>query len=149
MGHISEWARRHRLARHRYKPSTAISPAAADHRLITSTLARRRRQGTALRRKLTSPRDLDEPRSITAPLPPAEARRVAFIRCPNIVPPPEAQPLPKMLEERVVIVVDDDVSTSDMAPDGALGMNLWSNISEFAKYMFRRQDSEFHDRTLS
>ncbi len=48
-----------------------------------------------------------------------------------------------------MIVVDDDVSTSDMAPDGALGMNLWSNISEFAKYMFRRQDSEFHDRTLS
>jgi aconitate hydratase len=35
-----------------------------------------------------------------------------------------------------------------MAPDGALGMSLWSNIPECAKYMFRRQDPEFHDRTL-
>jgi aconitate hydratase len=35
-----------------------------------------------------------------------------------------------------------------MAPDGALGMSLWSNIPECAKYMFRRQDPGFHDRTL-
>jgi aconitate hydratase len=45
-----------------------------------------------------------------------------------------------------VIVVEDDVSTGDMAPDGALGMSVWSNIAECAKYMFRRQDPEFHDR---
>ena len=53
-----------------------------------------------------------------------------------------------MLEGRVVIIVGDDVSTGDMAPDGALGMSLWSNIPECAKYMFRRQDPEFHDRAL-
>jgi len=35
-----------------------------------------------------------------------------------------------------------------MAPDGALGMSLWSNIPECAKYMFRRQDQGFHDRAL-
>jgi aconitate hydratase len=35
-----------------------------------------------------------------------------------------------------------------MAPDGALGMSVWSNIPECAKYMFRRQDPEFHDRAL-
>jgi len=35
-----------------------------------------------------------------------------------------------------------------MAPDGALGMSLWSNIPECAKYMFRRQDPGFHDRAL-
>jgi aconitate hydratase len=45
-------------------------------------------------------------------------------------------------------VVEDDVSTGDMAPDGALGMSLWSNIPECAKYMFRRQDPGFHDRAL-
>jgi aconitate hydratase len=44
-------------------------------------------------------------------------------------------------------VVEDDVSTGDMAPDG-MGMSLWSNIPECAKYMFRRQDSDFHDRAL-
>jgi aconitate hydratase len=47
-----------------------------------------------------------------------------------------------------VIVVEDDVSTGDMAPDGALGMSLWSNIPECAKYMFRRQDPGFYDRAL-
>jgi len=46
----------------------------------------------------------------------------------------------------VVIVVEDDVSTGDMAPDGALGMSVWSNIAACATYMFRRQDPEFHDR---
>ena len=47
-----------------------------------------------------------------------------------------------------MVVVEDDVSTGDMAPDGALGMSLWSNIPECAKYMFRRQDPAFHDRAL-
>ena len=70
------------------------------------------------------------------------------MRGPNIVPPPEGEPLAETLEGRVLIVVEDDVSTGDMAPDGALGMSLWSNIPECAKYMFRRQDSGFHDRAL-
>ncbi|HEU4846957.1 MAG TPA: aconitate hydratase, partial [Rubrobacteraceae bacterium] len=77
-----------------------------------------------------------------------EARKVEIVRSPNIVPPPEGAPLPEVLEGRVVIVVGDDVSTGDMAPDGTLGMSLWSNIPECAKYMFRRQDPEFHDRAL-
>jgi aconitase A len=35
-----------------------------------------------------------------------------------------------------------------MAPDGAIGMSLWSNIPDCARYMFRRQDPHFHDRAL-
>ena len=62
--------------------------------------------------------------------------------------PPEGEPVAETLEGSVLIVVEDDVSTGDMAPDGALGMSLWSNIPECAKYMFRRQDPEFHDRAL-
>jgi aconitate hydratase len=115
---------------------------------------------TALKGEISDPRELGEPPTITpAPsdpnmddrqilAPPKEARNIEIVRGPNIVPPPEGQPLPELLEGRVVIVVDDDVSTGDMAPDGALGMSLWSNIPECAKYMFRRQDPEFHDRAL-
>ena len=44
-----------------------------------------------------------------------------------------------------LIVVGDDISTGDMAPDG-MGMSLWSNIPECARYLFRRQDPGFHDR---
>jgi aconitate hydratase len=117
---------------------------------------------TALRGEISDPRELGAPPAITPapsdpaiddrqivdPPPPDEARFVEIVRGPNIVPPPEGQPLPETLEGRITIVVEDDISTGDMAPDGALGMSLWSNIPECAKYMFRRQDTEFHDRAL-
>ena len=115
---------------------------------------------TALKGEISDPRELGDPPVITpAPSdpamddrqilkPPEEAQSVKIVRGPNIVAPPEGCPLPQTLEGRVVIVVEDDVSTGDMAPDGALGMSLWSNIPECAKYMFRRQDPEFHDRAL-
>lgn len=117
---------------------------------------------TALKGEISDPRELGTPpkmepapsdprmddRQILAPPPPEEARSIEVVRGRNIVPPPEGEPLPETLEGRVVIVVEDDVSTGDMAPDGALGMSLWSNIPECAKFMFRRQDPGFHDRAL-
>ena len=117
---------------------------------------------TALRGEIADPRELGAPpaiapapsdpaiddRQILDPPPPGDAQSVEIVRGPNLVPPPEGQPLPETLEGRITIVVEDDVSTGDMAPDGALGMSLWSNIPECAKYMFRRQDPDFHDRAL-
>ena len=117
---------------------------------------------TALAGEISDPRALGDPPSVTAAsrrtalddrhilaAPPAdEARSVEVVRGPNIVPPPEGQPLPETLEGRVLIIVEDDVSTGDMAPDGALGMSLWSNIPECARHMFRRQDPGFHERAL-
>ncbi len=117
---------------------------------------------TALKGEIGDPRELGDPpvitpapsnpaiddRQILDPLPPEEARNFEIVHGPNIVPPPEGRPLTEDLEGRVVIVVEDDVSTGDMAPDGALGMSLWSNIPECAKFMFRRQDPRFHDRAL-
>jgi aconitate hydratase len=115
---------------------------------------------TALTGAITDPRDLGDPPAISlsdahmtvgddhilAPAPPEEAANITIRRGPNIVAPPEGRPLPDKLEGRVVIVVPDDVSTGDMAPDGALGMSVWSNIAECAKFMFTRFDPEFHDR---
>ena len=49
----------------------------------------------------------------------------------------------------VLIVVPDNISTGDMAPDGALGMSVWSDISRCATFMFRRLDRGFHDRALA
>jgi aconitate hydratase len=117
---------------------------------------------TALKGEIADPRELGDPpaiapaatnpaihdRQILYPPPPEEARSVEIVKGPNIVSPPEGRPLPEALEGRIVIVVEDDVSTGDMAPDGALGMSLWSNIPECAKYMFRRQDPGFHDHAL-
>jgi len=57
--------------------------------------------------------------------------------------------VPDVVEARVAIVVEDDVSTGDMAPDGAIGMSLWANVAECAKHMFRRQDPDFPKRALA
>jgi aconitate hydratase len=116
---------------------------------------------TALNGEISDPRELGDPpqieptpldpaidaRHILAPPSPEEARRVEILRGPNIVPPPEGEPLPETLEGSILIVVEDDVSTGDMAPDG-MGMSLWSNIPECAKFMFRRHDPDFHGRAL-
>jgi aconitate hydratase len=88
-------------------------------------------------------------RHILEPPPPAEAERVEVVRGKNIVPPPQPRPLPSRLEGSILIVLEDDVSTGEMAPDGTLGISLWSNIPACATYMFRRYDPEFHDRAVS
>lgn len=85
-------------------------------------------------------------RQIVLPLPPSEASRVELEKGRNIVPPPPVPPLTETIEGRVLIVVPDDVSTGDMAPDGALGLAIWSNIPACARYMFRRFDPDFSGR---
>jgi aconitate hydratase len=115
---------------------------------------------TALAGAIADPRLLGDPpelvtpaadpasddRQIVLPPGPAEARTVQLEKSRNIVPPPDVPPLPEAIAGRVLIVVPDDVSTGDMAPDGALGLALWSNIPACAGYMFRRFDREFPAR---
>ena len=74
---------------------------------------------TALRGEISDPRELGDPSNITPapsdpnvddrqildPPQPEEARNVEIVRGPNIVPPPEGQPLPETLEGRITIVV--------------------------------------------
>jgi predicted aconitate hydratase len=115
---------------------------------------------TALRGRITDPRELGEQpeltppptnpdiddRQIVSPPDPAQARVVELQKGRNIVAPPPVAPLPESIEARVLIVVPDDVSTGDMAPDGALGLAIWSNIPACARYMFRRLDPDFPAR---
>src|SRR6266540_1260004 len=103
---------------------------------------------TALRGLIADPRELGEPpelerpptnpdvddRQIVSPPEPAQARLVELQKGRNIVEPPPVAPLPESIEARVLIVVPDDVSTGDMAPDGALGLAIWSNIPACARY---------------
>ena len=119
---------------------------------------------TALKGEITDPRRLGSPPDFPAavydpsvvdrhildpPTPGGESERIEIVRGRNIVSPPEPPQLPEDIVGEVLIVLDDDVSTGDMAPDGALGMALWSNIEACARYMFRRQDPGFHDRALA
>jgi aconitase A len=115
---------------------------------------------TALRGAITDPRELGEypdlpdapanpavdDRQILAPAPPEEASGIEILRGPNIEPPPEAPELPDSLECTVTIVVEDDISTGDLAPDGVEVMAFRSNVPEIAKFTFRRFDPEYHGK---
>jgi aconitate hydratase len=117
---------------------------------------------TALRGAITDPRRLGRVPPVSSPtytpevvdghiIEPAtdgDAARVVIERGPNIVSPPPSLPVPSDVRGRVLIVLGDDVSTGDMAPDGALGIALWSNIPVCSEFMFRRADGEFHRRAL-
>jgi len=115
---------------------------------------------TALRGVITDPRDLGvEPviasppsapaiddRSIIPPPPPEEASKIEIVRGPNIKPPPEQHPLPGSLVGRVLIDLPDDVSTGDLAPDGAIVMAYRSNVPAIAEFTLRRFDPKFAER---
>jgi aconitate hydratase len=113
---------------------------------------------TALRGEISDPRELGEPPQLAVPVPdpaaddrqivapPEDGSGVELEKGKNIVPPPPVPALPEAIGGRVLIVVPDDVSTGDMAPDGALGLAIWSNIPACARYMFRRFDPDFPAR---
>src|SRR5215218_31518 len=85
-------------------------------------------------------------RQILDPAPAEEARGIEVPRGPNIKPPPEAPELPGSLECTVTIVVGDDVSTGDLAPDGVEVMSFRSNVPEIARFTFRRFDPEYYKK---
>ena len=115
---------------------------------------------TALRGIITDPRELGEypdlpdapanpavdDRQILDPAPSEEAGGIEIPRGPNIEPPPEAPELPDSLEATVTIVVEDDVSTGDLAPDGVEVMSFRSNVPEISRFTFRRFDPDYHEK---
>ena len=46
----------------------------------------------------------------------------------------------------MTIVVEDDISTGDLAPDGVEVMSFRSNVPEIASFTFRRFDPEYHKK---
>ena len=124
------------------------SPSVAAATALRGVITDPRRIGAApfVHPPAYSPEVVD--RHIIEPAAVGEAARVVIERGPNIVPPPIPRPVASDVRERVLIVLGDDVSTGDMAPDGALGIALWSNIPACAEFMFRRTDAGFHRRAL-
>lgn len=84
--------------------------------------------------------------TITHALPADRRAGLEIERGPNLVAPPVPEPLADDLAGEVLIVVGDDISTGDMAPDGAIAMSVWSNVEACARFMFQRLDPTFFDR---
>src|SRR5688500_7546692 len=83
---------------------------------------------------------------IFQPAPEDEADSIEIPRGPNITTPPEHEPLPDSIEARIATVQPDDISTGDLAPDGAEVMAYRSNIPAIAEFTFRHRDPEFRKR---
>jgi aconitate hydratase len=123
------------------------SPAVAAVSLLTGRIEDPREYGDP-------PDTLDPPQlkpylddiHIFAPADPDEAEKIEIPRGPNIKEPPEHQPLGESVEGRIATVQPDDISTGDLAPDGAEVMAYRSNIPAIAEFTFRHRDPEFRKR---
>jgi predicted aconitate hydratase len=123
------------------------SPAVAAVSLLTGRIEDPREYGDP-------PAMLDPPElkpylddlHIFAPAEPEEAERIEIPRGPNIKEPPEHVPLGESVEGRIATVQPDDISTGDLAPDGAEVMAYRSNIPAIAEFTFRHRDPEFRRR---
>jgi aconitate hydratase len=113
---------------------------------------------TALYGVITDPRKLGDPIEIPHPtkylvddnmiVPPAEdPESVEVIRGPNIKPVPVAQPIPDKLSGKVLLKVEDNITTDHIMPAGAQVLPLRSNIPAIAEYVFWRVDPDFVQRS--
>jgi aconitate hydratase len=124
------------------------SPSTAAASALTGAITDPRSTSRPALRPAAAPDTTIHDRHLVAPPSAADRPAVVVERGPNLVPPRPPGPLPDALDARVLVVVPDDISTGDMAPDGAIAMSVWSNIAECARFMFRRLDPEFHGRAV-
>ena len=111
----------------------------------------------ALKGRITDPRDLAsemeypcvrdpeqyivDRSSIISPTP--ELKQTAIIRGPNIRPLPAMEDLPDTLVARVVLKVEDNISTDTIMPAGNKVLPLRSNVAAISEYVFSPIAPEF------
>jgi len=114
---------------------------------------------TAITGYLTDPRELGEfpkfsmperffiyDNMILKPIPEEEAKKVQIARGPNIAPLPTFEPIGDTLSGKVLIKVEDNITTDHIMPAGAKVLPLRSNIPEISKYVFESVDSRFYQK---
>lgn len=112
---------------------------------------------TAITGFLTDPRDLGDfpeirmpekfiinDNMILKPLAEQEAKAVKIVRGPNIAPLPAFSPIEDTLTGKVLIKVEDNITTDHIMPAGAKVLPLRSNIPEISKYVFEAIDNQFY-----
>src|SRR5690606_31792194 len=68
---------------------------------------------------------------------------------PNIKPLPEFDPLPERIEGKVLLKVEDNISTDEIMPAGSRVPPYRSNIPEISKFVFNTIDEEFYNRAMN
>lgn len=112
---------------------------------------------SALTGRITDPRTLGEAPEVPYPdkfkfksewfiEPPEDREAVEIIRGPNIKPLPDFEPLAENLEGKVLIKVDDNISTDIIMPAGNRVLPYRSNIPAISEFVFEIIDPEFPAR---
>lgn len=80
---------------------------------------------------------------------PQTAQETEVIRGPNIKPLPINTPLENTIEKKVMIKVDDNITTDHIAPAGAKVLPYRSNIEKISEFVFMNVKASFHDDCLA
>lgn len=113
----------------------------------------------ALTGEFTDPRDLGlKPLEIELPqefliddsliIFPEATPKSEIKRGPNIKPCPKKDPLKNTLAGKVLLKVDDNITTDHIMPAGAKILPLRSNVPEIAKHVFAQVDENFYQRAI-
>jgi aconitate hydratase len=68
------------------------------------------------------------------------------LRGPNIKPLPEFEPMPEDLQAKVLLKVEDNITTDHIMPAGSKILPLRSNVPAISEYVFSAIDPEFPSR---
>ncbi|NBK97246.1 MAG: aconitate hydratase [Erysipelotrichia bacterium] len=71
-----------------------------------------------------------------------------IVRGPNIKPLPINTPLDQQIHKRVMIKVEDNITTDHIAPAGAKVLPYRSNIEKISEFIFMNVKASFHDDCL-
>lgn len=74
-----------------------------------------------------------------------EAAMVKVVRGPNIRPLPINAPLADTIDKKVMIKVEDNITTDHIAPAGAKVLPYRSNIEKISTFVFMNNKADFHD----
>lgn len=77
------------------------------------------------------------------------AKEVEIIRGPNIKALPINTPLDDVIEKKVMIKVEDNITTDHIAPAGAKVLPYRSNIEKISEFIFMNVKASFHDDCLA
>ncbi|MBG0791498.1 MAG: aconitate hydratase [Desulfovibrionaceae bacterium] len=95
--------------------------------------------------RVSLPDDVPSIRSLFV-FPPEDASSVEVLRGPNIVALEDFDRLPETIEAKVLLKVEDNITTDHILPAGAEITALRSNIPAISRYIFSRVDAGFVGR---
>jgi aconitate hydratase len=78
--------------------------------------------------------------------PPRKVDNIEIMRGPNIRPLPEFEPLQQLIAGKILIKVEDNITTDHIVPTGSKIFHLRSNIPAISEHVFVRIDPNFPRR---